>query len=110
MQNLSEDMIMAQGIGFFIAGFDTITTTLSTLCYNLAKHPTIQDTVFDEISCVMEKNGGKIDQESINELIYLEAVIQESLRICPPVTKYRLSNKAFPFLKHHFTQTGQRMQ
>ena len=39
---LSEEMIMAQGIGFFIAGFETSSNTMSTLSYNLATNPDIQ--------------------------------------------------------------------
>ena len=39
---LTHDLIIAQGVIFFAAGFDTIAHTLSTLSYNLAKHPEIQ--------------------------------------------------------------------
>ncbi len=39
---LSADLITAQGVIFFVAGFETTASTLSTLSYNLAKHPEIQ--------------------------------------------------------------------
>jgi len=39
---LSADLITAQGVIFFVAGFETTANTLSTLSYNLAKHPEIQ--------------------------------------------------------------------
>ena len=39
---LSADLITAQGVIFFAAGFETTASTLSTLSYNLAKHPEIQ--------------------------------------------------------------------
>ena len=39
---LTPDLITAQGVIFFAAGFETTANTLSTLSYNLAKHPEIQ--------------------------------------------------------------------
>ncbi len=42
LKHLSHDMIVAQGVVFFIAGYETTANTLSTLCYNLAKNPLVQ--------------------------------------------------------------------
>ncbi len=42
LKHLSHDIIIAQGVIFFIAGFETTANTLSTLCYNLAKYPQVQ--------------------------------------------------------------------
>ena len=39
---LNEDVILAQGIVFFIAGFETSSNTLSSLTYHLAKNPEVQ--------------------------------------------------------------------
>ena len=39
---LSEENIIAQGSAFFVAGFETSSNTMSSLTYNLAKHPEIQ--------------------------------------------------------------------
>ena len=39
---LTPDLITAQGVIFFAAGFETTSSTLSTFSYNLAKHPEIQ--------------------------------------------------------------------
>lgn len=84
---LSEEMIMAQGIGFFIAGFETSSNTMSTLSYHLAMNTQVQDKIYAEICSVMENHNGNIDHESTNEMVYMEAAIEENLRLCPPVTK-----------------------
>ena len=83
--NLSEEVIMAQGIAFFIAGYETSSNTLSTLCYNLAKNPEVQDKVYEEICKVTEENDGLISHETTSQMSYLEATIEEDLRIHPPV-------------------------
>ena len=42
---INRKMITAQGITFFSAGFDTTSTALSTMTYNLAMNPEIQEKV-----------------------------------------------------------------
>ena len=46
------DEIIAQGIMFFPASYDTSSTAISFTLYNLALHPTIQETVCEEIENV----------------------------------------------------------
>ena len=70
---------MAQGIGFFMAGFETTSNTMTTLCYNLAQNPHVQEKLVKEI-----ETFDKLDHETIHEMVYLEAVIKENLRIFPP--------------------------
>ncbi len=94
---LTEEMVMAQGIGFFIAGFETSSNTMSTLSYNLAMNPDVQEKIYEEIVSVAEANDGVIDHETIGQMVYLEAAVDENLRLCPPVTRYLL-NESFIFL------------
>ena len=42
-EKLNEKIITVQGIIFFVAGFETTAHTLSTLTYNLAMNPDIQE-------------------------------------------------------------------
>ena len=78
-------MIQAQGIIFFVAGFETTANTLCTTSYYLAKNPDIQEKVVEEIKEVVERHDGKIDNETIKDMPYLEAVIAEDLRLSGPV-------------------------
>lgn len=59
---LSEDMIVAQGVIFFAAGFETTASTLSTLSFHLATHPEIQERIYLEIQEAIEASDGKINQ------------------------------------------------
>lgn len=51
--------------------------------YELAKNPEIQQRVHQEIDDVLERHGGKITYESISDMKYLEACIDETLRKYP---------------------------
>lgn len=83
---LTEDLVTAQGVIFFIAGFETTANSLSTLCYNLSQNPEVQETLYQEIQEVLREHGGKITHDTINHMKYLEACIMENLRIMGPVT------------------------
>ena len=78
-------MIEAQGKIFFAAGFETTSNCLTTLCYNLALNPDIQEKLHNELLEALEKHE-KIDQNCINDLPHLEAAINENLRMHSPIT------------------------
>jgi len=84
-QGLTEKIITAQGTIFFVAGFETTSNTLSTLCHSLATNPEVQQRAYEEVREVMERHGGKINHETIADMEYLEAVIMENLRMHTPV-------------------------
>jgi cytochrome P450 len=83
-RGLTDDIITAQGIIFFVAGFETTANTLSTLCHTFAKYPEVQNRVLDEVREVMARHDGKINHETIEEMEYLEATINENLRMNSP--------------------------
>ncbi|XP_055296697.1 uncharacterized protein LOC129565632 [Sitodiplosis mosellana] len=72
--------IAAQTIVFFAAGVETSSTALTFCMYELAKNPDIQARVHEEIDRVLEKHDGKITYESMCEMKYLEACVDEALR------------------------------
>ena len=78
-------IIIGQAIIFIMAGFETTASTLSSLSYCLAKNPDVLEKLMEEVNEVVEASEGKIDQESIREMPYLEACIKEALRLLPPI-------------------------
>lgn len=51
---------------------------------HLAKHDTVQDKLIEEIKEHCE--SGEIHQETLNQMEYLDAVVNEMLRYCGPVS------------------------
>lgn len=67
--------IAAQVFLFFLAGFETSSTTLTFTIHELAAHPEVQQRARDEINAVIAKHNGEFTYESMNELNYLDQVI-----------------------------------
>ncbi|KAH8356276.1 hypothetical protein KR200_007094, partial [Drosophila serrata] len=82
---LTFNEIAAQAFIFFLAGFETSSTTVGFALFELACNQDIQDKLRAEIDGVLEKRNGKLDYDSMRELTYLEKVIDESLRKHPVV-------------------------
>ncbi|XP_034175979.2 putative cytochrome P450 6a20 [Osmia lignaria lignaria] len=74
----------AQAYVFYLAGFETSSTTVTFCLYELAKHQDMQDKLREEIRIVTQKHG-EITYNAVNEMTYLHKVISETLRKYPPL-------------------------
>lgn len=75
-KTLTEDQIAAHTFVFYIAGFETSSTTLSYCLYELAKNPQVQQRVHDELDQVLARHHGQTTYETVTEMKYLEACIK----------------------------------
>ncbi|XP_015177305.1 PREDICTED: cytochrome P450 9e2-like [Polistes dominula] len=75
--------IVAQAFIFFFGGFDTVSTGMCFTCHEIGVNPDIQKRLQKEIDDVIEKTNGNPTYDSINNMQYLDAVINESLRRYP---------------------------
>ncbi|XP_045515658.1 cytochrome P450 9e2-like [Pieris brassicae] len=80
----SDNDLIAQAVLFFIAGFETVSSAMSFAIRELALHKDIQDRLAKDIREDFNKNNGKIDYTSIQNLPYLDNVISEVLRLWTP--------------------------
>jgi len=79
---LSNQALRDNIIVFFIAGHETTATSLLYILYHLALRPDYQERVREEINRIFPKN---IDTEGLKELSFTLNVINESLRLHPPL-------------------------
>ena len=54
----------------------------------MVQHEDVQENIVDEIREAMENNGNKITYGSLEEMKYLEAAINENMRLNGPVTMH----------------------
>ncbi|PWY66106.1 cytochrome P450 [Aspergillus heteromorphus CBS 117.55] len=81
----SEEWLLAQANVLVIAGSDTTATALTTLIYYLAAH---QDKLWhlqQELRETFDESSD-MTSEKLQGMPYLNAVIEEGLRICPPTS------------------------
>ncbi|XP_046449635.1 cytochrome P450 3A14-like [Daphnia pulex] len=81
-----DEILMGQSTLFMLAGFDTTATTLTSICYQLAKNPDVQEKLYESIVAKME-DYEDVCHEMVQNIPYLEMVIQEVLRYYPPAVR-----------------------
>jgi len=97
-KTLSNEEIISLSMIFFTAGYRNIAMTLSFVSYNLAIYTDHQDELFNEITNVLEKYDGKINYESVNEMKFMDMIINETLRLYPLADLMdRVANKDFEY-------------
>jgi cytochrome P450 len=85
-QPLTKMEILAQLLIFLAAGYETTATTLHFISYILALKPDVQEKVRDEVNEIFGDKD-EIGYEDITKFQYMNAVINETLRILPPATR-----------------------
>ncbi|CAH0561143.1 unnamed protein product [Brassicogethes aeneus] len=88
MEPLNFDITVAQCYGFFVAGFETSSTTITFALYELAKNMDKQDLLRQDINDTLKKYNNELTYDSVQNMEYLEMVLKETLRLYP----------AFPFI------------
>ena len=67
--------LAAQACVFFLAGFETSSTTMAFCMYEMAINPDIQEVLRNEIDTVLKKHDGNISYEAIQDMTYLDKVV-----------------------------------
>lgn len=101
---LSRAEIKDNLLGMLVAGHETLTSALTSLCLLLAQHPEVLEAVRAEQALLGFPTP--LTQESLRQMTYLEQVLKEVLRIVPPVVRSgsRKVLEASEFGEYHIPQ------
>ncbi|KAF8014907.1 hypothetical protein BT93_H0645 [Corymbia citriodora subsp. variegata] len=83
-RKLEEDEMVSLCSEFLNAGTDTTSTALQWIMANLVKYPEIQERLYDEIKSVVGQGAKQVQEEDLQRMAYLKAVVLEGLRRHPP--------------------------
>ncbi|XP_014725997.1 PREDICTED: cytochrome P450 3A29-like [Sturnus vulgaris] len=81
-KTLSDEEVLAQALIFVFAGYETTSSTLSYIAYNLATHPDVQQRLQDEVDTHLP-NKASPTYSAITQMEYLDMVVNESIRLYP---------------------------
>ncbi|XP_059409103.1 cytochrome P450 3A30-like [Carassius carassius] len=85
-KGLSDHEILSQSMIFIFGGYETSSSTLSFFFYNLATHPEAMKKLQEEIDQSFSREA-PVDYEGIMNMEYLDAALNESLRLFPIVAR-----------------------
>ncbi|XP_076250718.1 cytochrome P450 6k1-like isoform X1 [Rhynchophorus ferrugineus] len=79
----SEIELIAAAVNFFVAGFETVASTLAFILYELCLAPDIQERLREEIISTVQGNDGNLTYDSLSDMKYLDLIILEGMRKYP---------------------------
>uniref|UniRef100_A0A8C1HXW3 Cytochrome P450 3A n=1 Tax=Cyprinus carpio carpio TaxID=630221 RepID=A0A8C1HXW3_CYPCA len=83
---LSDHEILSQSMIFIFGGYETSSSTLSFFFYSLATNPEAMKKLQEEIDQTFP-NEAPVDYEGVMNMDYLDAALNESLRLFPIVAR-----------------------
>ncbi|MEW2548157.1 cytochrome P450 [Streptomyces sp. NPDC047002] len=88
-------------ITFLAAGYETTSSALGALFYELNRHPAVEERVHEELDRVL--SDGPVTESALAQLHYTRQVVTETLRLhAPPWILMRRNVTALRFGGHHF--------
>ncbi len=80
---MSDQQLRDEAMTLYLAGHETTALTLTWSWYLLSQHPAVEQKLVDEWRGIL--NGRPARAEDLSALVYTSAVINESMRLYPPV-------------------------
>ena len=83
-EGFSAEELLDEIVTLIVAGYETSAGTLNWAWYLLARHPAAEKALLGEARrCLPETDG--IDQDALTDMVYTQQMLEETLRLYPPV-------------------------
>ncbi len=86
-KKFSDAELLDELMTLIVAGFETSANTLNWVWYLIAKHPDVEAKLIDEAQRILP-NVSAVTAENLAALQYTQQVLEEALRLYPPVWLY----------------------
>ncbi|XP_012940720.1 cytochrome P450 3A43 [Aplysia californica] len=83
VRSMTNEEIVSHALLFLLAGYETTSTTLAYLFYEMSQNPQVQERLRHEVMTVLPRGYHSIEYDALNKLTYLDYVIWETLRKYP---------------------------
>uniref|UniRef100_A0A8C2WCY4 unspecific monooxygenase n=1 Tax=Cyclopterus lumpus TaxID=8103 RepID=A0A8C2WCY4_CYCLU len=90
---LNDHEILSQAMIFLFAGYETTSSSLTFLAYNLATNPHVMKKLQEEVDSTFP-NKAPVEYQALMQMDYLDSVINESLRLYPIAARLERVAKA----------------
>lgn len=84
-EELSENFLRDLVLNFLIAGRDTTAQALSWTVFCVSGHPEVEKRIVEELSALEDDVDRSLTYQKVSQLPYLQAVVNEALRLYPSV-------------------------
>uniref|UniRef100_A0A3Q0SDR9 unspecific monooxygenase n=1 Tax=Amphilophus citrinellus TaxID=61819 RepID=A0A3Q0SDR9_AMPCI len=91
--SLTDHEILSQAMIFLFAGYETTSSSLTFLSYNLGTNPQVMKKLQEEVDATFP-NKAPVQYQSLMQMEYLDCVINESLRLYPIASRLERVAKA----------------
>nr|XP_033323894.1 cytochrome P450 9e2-like [Megalopta genalis] len=81
----SDRSVISNAFSFYFGGYDSVSSQASMVMYNLLANPECLKRLQEEVDEVLENTKGQITYEAISGMEYMDAVVNEALRLYPAV-------------------------
>lgn len=79
---LDDQEVRDQVVSLIVGGYETTSALVAWAFYATLRDPTIEDALRAELAAAL--GGGRADADKLDDCVYLQAVIQETLRLHSP--------------------------
>lgn len=81
---LTMNQVAAHSFFYFVAGYETTSTTLTFCIYELSQNQDLQERARKEVLATLSRNENQLTYKAIDELNFLDQIVRETLRKWPP--------------------------
>nr|XP_043884784.1 cytochrome P450 3A56-like [Solea senegalensis] len=92
-KGLSDHELLSQALILIFTAYETVSSSLTFLSYNLARNPHVMKKLQEEIDSTFP-NKAPVEYQALMQMEYLDSVINESLRLYPIVLRVERVAKA----------------